>query len=754
MAIDPLQEAAQRPVSEFPDTEELAQSPEAGQPELTPEAEGEPVSLDAIMQMTNVADSIDDSTLTDMGTTLSEQIRIDQESRADWEEKYEDYMRLATQVMETKSMPWHGASNIKYPLLTIAVMQFAARAYHQLVPGPKVVKARVVGKDPDGAKSAQANRISKFMSWQCLEDMDTWEDDMDRLCLVLPIAGNTFKKTYHNSEGKNVSELVLPKDLIVNYYAKDVASAPRKSHVLYYYPNDIVEKIRTGEFIEFDMDADKPDRVESYQNSNIGYDDTHGSAYYPDATDEALGLNPPGQQDEDAPHTFYECHCWWDLDEDGYKEPYIITIHEETEKVVRVVARYSPNNIITNDEGNIAKIIADEYFTNFIFVPDPNSGVYGLGFGTLLGPINETANTLINQLVDAGTLANLPSGFLARGIRIPGGQQPLKPGEWRHVNTIADDLRKGIVPLPVKEPSNVLYELLAMMLDAGQQLSSVTSLMVGENPGQNQPYSTTSEVLRQGLQVFSSIYKRIHRSMKKEFKKLYKLNELFLTEPQYFTVLDYDSVTDEGNQMQIFPSDFNESEMNVVPASDPSLVDSTEERAKAESLKQMLGSGFVNPQEATNRILEAEGHADIEKLMDIPEPEPSFEQKIEMEKVEIEKQKTASDAQIDQYKAQVESARAQAQNALDYAKAMAETNKQQMEQMKQEHEQTMMMMKEQFEALSSQAKLAQEEGKVQSQAEQNELKRQEGEDRINQKRAEGELKLQQQASEGNNKDNA
>jgi len=702
-------------VAEYSDqmpSQKTPSSSVAGQSELTPERANETVSLDAIMQSVNFAEEIKSENLNEIGTTLHEEIDIDLDSRSEWEEKYEDYLKLATQVMEYKSMPWPGASNIKYPLLTIACMQFAARAYHQLVPGPTVVKARVIGKDDTGTKLSAANRVSKFMSWQCLEDMPTWEDDMDRMCIVLPICGNVFKKTYHASDGKNISELVLPKDLIVNYYAKNVDTAPRKTHVLYYHPNEIVEKIRTGEFIEFDYADKDQDKVETYENSQISNEGDTPSKFYTDAIADAHGIEPPSGGDRDAPHVFYECHCWWDLDEDGYKEPYIITLHKETQKVVRIVARYSPNNVITNDKGDIAKIIPDEYFTNFLFVPDPNSGVYGLGFGTLLGPINETANTLINQLVDAGTLSNLPSGFLARGIRIPGGQNPLKPGEWRHVNTIADDLRKGIVPLPIKEPSNVLFQLLQMMLDSGQQLSSVTSLMVGENPGQNQPYSTTSEVLKQGLQVFSSIYKRIHRSLKKEFKKLYKLNELYLTQAQYFTVLDYSNTSDTDQQMQIFPDDFDSSTMNVVPASDPSLVDSSEKIAKADSLLQILQTGGVNPREAIKRYLEAHDYEDIQALMDIPEPQPNFDQEMKKQELELKKQQQDNEFKIDQYKAEADASKSEAESVLALAKAQAESSKQEMQALQMTHEKNMAEMKERFEAISSQAKVAVENAKA------------------------------------------
>ena len=462
--------------------------------------------LQALITSVNIAEQIDEDTLKDMGKSVYDWYEMDENSRAEWMDKYEDYMKLATQVSSNKNFPWPDAANVKYPLLTISALQFAARAYQSLIPNNKVVKTRVIGKDLDGSKAARARRVSNYMSYQLLEEMDTWEDEMDRTCLILPIIGNVFKKTYWDGT-KMVSTLVLPKDLCVDYYASSLEDANRKTHKLYYYPNEVTRQVRMGHF----LDVDLPEVSNTYEGNHS------------EAEDELLGITPPSN-DEDSPHEFLECHCNWDLDQDGYEEPYVITVHKDTKRVVRVAARYDQTGIDTNEKGEIISIKPVEYFTNYVFINDPNSGVYGMGFGNLLGPLNEAANTLINQLIDSGTLDNLQSGFLAKGIKIPNGNSPLKPGEWRYVNTIGDDLRKGIVPLPTKQPSTVLFQLLGMMISSGQQLSSVTDLMTGENPGQNQPWSTTSEVLRQGLQVFSSIYKRIHRAMKREFKKIYRLN--------------------------------------------------------------------------------------------------------------------------------------------------------------------------------------------------------------------------------------
>jgi len=615
-------------------------------------------NLKALITSTNVAPMVDDDILESMGQTIGQWHSYDENSRSKWMEKYEEYMELATQVKANKSFPWPDAANVKYPLLTIASLQFASRAYQSLIPNNKVVKARVIGEDIDGEKAKKAKRISSYMSYQLLEEMDTWEDQMDRTCLILPIIGNVFKKTYWDGY-KMCSDLVLPKDLCVDYYATSLEDASRKTHRLYYYPNEIISQVRSGHFMDVvDLNA--------MASTTVGN--------HSEAQDNLEGISPP-PNDETSPHCFLECHCWWDLDDDGYEEPYVITIHEESGKVVRIAARYDIDGIEMNEKGEITKITPVEYFTNYIFINDPNSGVYGMGFGSLLGPLNEATNTIINQLLDAGTLSNLQSGFLAKGIKMPNGSTPLKPGEWRFVNSIGDDLRKGIVPLPTKEPSNVLFSLLGMMIQSGQQLSSVTEIMSGQSPGQNQPWSTTSEVLRQGLQVFSSIYKRIHRSMKREFKKVARLNSLYMDEEKYFAVLD---ATDENEIGKISKADFEDGDMDVVPNSDPTNVSNAEKLAKAESLMQLLQLGTINPQIATKRILEASDQEGIPELMQMPESQPNFDQQIKMKEMEM----LAGEQEISKAKTQYQAMRDQAAAELTKVKAESEKARVGIEQMR------------------------------------------------------------------------
>ena len=599
------------------------------------------------INLVNIAEKVDEQELNRIGNVVYEGYMIDEESRDQWKEKYKDYLDLAAQVSEDKNFPWPDASNVKYPLIAIASMQFAARSYEAIVPGNKLVHAKVVGEDPDGAKMDAAVRVSRFMSYQLIEEMEDWEDEMDRLCLILPIAGNCFKKTYYDGE-QSLSDMVLPQDLCVNYFAKNLEKASRKTHIQVYTENEIYEMMASGMWL--DVDLKNYNNQENFEEKD---------------TDELHGITPPAF-DETAPLTFLEQHTFYDLDGDGYAEPYIITIHKESQQVVRISARYDAANVVQAEDGRIIKITPNEYFTNYIFVPDPVSGVYGIGFGVLLGPINEAVNTLINQLIDAGTVSNLPSGFMSKQVRLDKGDVPLRPGEFRPTQTLADDLRKGILPLPVNQPSTVLFQLLGLMIESGNQLSSVTDIMKGVSPGQNQPFSTTNEVLKQGLKVFNAIHKRIHRGFKKELKKLYKLNSLYLPPEKYFTVLDAEIPEEEI--AIIAKSDFNTQDLNVVPEASPQNSSMLEEMEKANQLLTLIQMGTINPQEATTRILRAGGHHGIKKLMEMPEPGPNFDQEIKMKELEIRSQ----EVQVDQFKAQYQAARDEANAALAYAKAQSE----------------------------------------------------------------------------------
>lgn len=552
-----------------------------------------------VYALPNWAVHVDDETLKDLGRWVSEAVEVDEDSRREWLAQNDQWIKLARQVMEPKSHPWPNAASVKFPLLTTASMQFHARAHQELLKDERVVLAKVLGRDPDGKKAARARRVEDAMSMQFLYRMEDWQDDMDRLLYVLPLVGTCFKKVYWSDmQGRPVSELVLPSELVVSYHAGDWERA-RKSHILYKTHNDVEEQ----------------KRLENYLDVDIGPYGAEPETEEPGMTDEMEGMP---RLPEDQPHELIECHCWRDLDEDGYEEPYIVTIDRRTEKVLRIVPRFLRSNVKHRPDGMIMQIRPIEYIVPYKFFPSVDSNTHGMGFGQLLGPLNSAVNSIINQLIDAGNLSNQQAGFLGRGVRVTkGGSVRFRPGEWKELSSTGDDLRKGVFPLPVREPNAVLFQLLGYLVEAGRQVSSVAEVMTGENPGQNQPFSTTQTVLEQGMQVFMGIYKRVYRSLAKEYKLVYNLNYMFLSDAVYAELLDEDTAAS-------VVEDFNSQGLDVLPEADPNLANSIRKQERVRALIEATRAGVqLNQQYIQKQFLEAIDEPEPEVAMQVAPPPPT-----------------------------------------------------------------------------------------------------------------------------------
>ena len=576
----------------------------------------------------NIARDLDEDTLKKIGDDVVRGFDVDIQSRSEWERNVDTWIDLAKLVSEKKTYPWPGAANIKYPLLATAAMQFAARAYPSLIPSNNnVVKCRVVGSDPDGQKADRAKRISKYMSYQVMDEMPDWEEEMDKLLITLPIVGTCFKKTYWDSERSvNCSKLIPPKQLVINYWARSVEDAER---ITEWFPLS-ERKLKEKQLADLYLDVTLQEASAIYEpGRQIGTSD----------------LRVP-EEDETTPYYILEQHTYLDLDKDGYAEPYIVTVEYGSKKVLRIVARYTANGIVLNEDNKLCRIEPVEYYTKFPFIPNPDGSIYDLGFGRLLCPINESVNTLLNLLVDSGALSNLQAGFIGKGLKIKMGSENFRPGEWKAVNAIGDDLKKQIFPLPVREPSEVLFKLLDLLVKSGKELASVAEIFVGKMPGQNTPATTTMATIEQGMKVFTAVYKRVFRAMSKEFRKIYKLNRDYANPEEYIDVIDE----------QIQQSDFEGPENDIIPAADPQAATSTEKQAKVENLLQLMGLGTLDPNEVTKRALEAQEQPNIEALFrkEPPAPDPKV-QAIQM-KAQMDQQKGQNDIQIAQMKAQMEQA--------------------------------------------------------------------------------------------------
>jgi chaperonin GroES len=537
--------------------------------------------------------------LVELGKKVVDGFEADEESRRGWVERNAEWLKLSMLIREGKSYPWPNASNVKYPLLATAAMQFSARAYPALVPSDgKVVKAKVIPYDPDGLFAMKAEFIAKHMSYQVVEKIPRWEEDMDKLLMTMAISGIAFKKTYHNSIlGVHHSHLVYPENFSVNYWAKSLEKAYRKTEILYYTENEYREKVNNDEeYLDLDLtppqnDAKKSERV-------------------------ATGTSAP-PVDESTPHCFLAQHTFHDLDGDGYEEPYIIIVHRDTKQVVRIIARWDSDGVKRTDKGKIARIVPVEYFTAFPFIPNPDGSIYALGFGLLLGPMNESVNSIINQLIDSGTLNNLQSGFIGKGLRLRMGVTTLQPGEWKVVNASSEDLAKGIFPLPTKEPSGVLFNLLNMLITSGNQLASIAEIFVGKMPGQNTPATTTQETVKQGMAVFTAIYKRVYRSLCEEFKKIHRLNRIVPG------IVEEDA---KKLKMDLISDDYDDDNL-IVPGGDPTGDSETTKMMKIDKVGAMLQLGTIDPMAFTEWSLKALEIPDYKSLLPKPQPpHPSPEQ--------------------------------------------------------------------------------------------------------------------------------
>ena len=571
------------------------------------------MKIEELLRSPNIAEMMDDEELSSLGQVMMNDINLDLNSRIEWEERNERANKLALQVVEKKTFPWPGASNVKFPLITIAAMQYHSRAYPALISNNEVVKCKVYGKDDDGEMHKRADRISRHMTYQVMEEDEGWEENTDKTLLVQAISGTAIKKSYFDPvKGHNVSELVLPNDFIVNYYTKSIPESPRVSHRILLSSNDLHERQVRGLFLKID---DEPPPT------------TPAQSMLTNAREDAQGVRMP-TGDPDTPFEFFETHFWHDFDEDGYKEPYIAYIRRDTSKIYRIVARYFEDSIEYHN-GEIIRIKPEQYFTKYGFVPSPDGGFYDLGYGVLLGPTNDSVNTIVNQLIDAGTMSVTGGGFLGRGVKIKGGDYSFKPHEWKRVDSTGDDLRANIFPLPIRDPNGVSFQLLQLLINYGERIAGATDIMTGVSPGQNTPAETSRNTMEQGMKVFNGIYKRTWRAMKEEFQKLYRLNQLYLpSEPVEF---------EYNNELSfVLPDDYSMDMKLVKPAADPNVVSDSQRQMQAQAVLQLATStGGFNMYEVQKRYLDALKVSAIDQILPDPKgpnaikPGPSEKMQIE-----------------------------------------------------------------------------------------------------------------------------
>lgn len=547
-----------------------------------PALEGVLVKLQKYADADNIVELLDEEEVNKIGMEAEREYQIDKKSRSEWEASAEKAMDVALQVRTPKNWPFENAANVKYPLVTVAALQFGARAYPAIVDGNRIVKAQVLGSDPDGQKRSRADRVSKHMSYQLLHEMKEWEEDTDVLLHHLPITGCAFRKVYRSAElGRNKSEMVPAIHLVVNQKTRKIETSPRVTHEVPLYPHEIEERMRTGTFCE----ADLP--------SPAG-----------------------GDNDEDAPHWFLEQHRLIDLDGDGYREPYIVTVHKDSCKVVRIVANYTMDDV-KHDQRRITRIQRGQYFVKYSFIPDPKGGFYDIGFGKLLESLGESIDTVINQMLDAGTLQNAGGGFIGSGLRLKKGVIAMSPGKYISVDAPGAVLKDAIWNFEHPGPSAVLFNLLGFLIEAAKDITAVKDILTGDSGNKGvQTATTTLALIEQGLKVFTAIYKRVYRAMQDEFKLLFKLNAQYIGDQEYFTFLD--------EKQAIAKGDYDVESIDIMPVADPRMVTDMQKAGRAQVLMEISGHPVLgqlqNPQETLKRIYDYVGMDNQEALIVPPQP--------------------------------------------------------------------------------------------------------------------------------------
>ncbi len=549
--------------------------------------EGQPGHFD------NLGELLPEDVLKPIGLELVGNYKEYKTSRKDWEQSYIQGLDLLGFKYENRTEPFQGASGATHPVLAEAVTQFQAGAYKELLPAEGPVRTQVVGK-PDPQKEAQSQRVKNYMNYELMEKMEEYEPEFDQMLFHLPLAGSTFKKVYYDDLlGRAVSKFIPAEDLIVPYTATSLDDAESIIHTIKISENDL-RKQQVGGF---------------YSDVELGPPGVDNNDELTKKERELSGTKKTGRQ-EDI-YTLLECHVNLDLegfeDKDdelnptGIKLPYIVTVEESSQKVLSIRRNYEPTDPKRN------KI---HYFVHFKFLP--GLGFYGFGLIHMIGGLSRTATAALRQLLDAGTLSNLPAGFKQRGIRVRDEASPLQPGEFRDVDAPGGNLRDAFMPLPYKEPSPTLLQLMGVVVGAGQRFAAIADMQVGDG-NQQAAVGTTVALLERGSRVMSAIHKRLYSAMRTEFKLLSKVFKTYLP-----PVYPYDVV---GATREIKQMDFDD-RVDILPVADPNIFSMAQRVTLAQTELQLATSQpqIHNLYSAYRKMYEALGVKNIDAILPPPAP--------------------------------------------------------------------------------------------------------------------------------------
>ncbi len=550
----------------------------------------------------NLAEVLDSFSLQTLSSELVDAFEQDKESRKDWLDVFTKGLELLGLKTEEREEPFPGATGVHHPLLSEAVTQFQAQAYKELLPSGGPVKTRVMGNESPEAMS-QSQRVKEFMNYQITEVMQEYDPEMDSLLFYLPLAGSAFKKVYYdNLLGRATSRLVKAEDLVVAYETTDLETSPRFTHVISMTGNDLKKLQMNGTYRDV-------------QIGEAGVDLEYNEAK--EKIDELQGIQPPLADYNE--YSVLELHVNLelpDIDNYGFAVPYIVTILEDSDEILSIRRNWEQGDELFRKK---------EYFVHYKFLP--GLGFYGFGLIHMIGGLTKSATSILRQLIDAGTLSNLPAGFKARGMRVQGEDEPLRPGEFRDVDVPGGTIRDALMPLPYKEPSSVLTQLLGVIIDSGRRFASIADMQVGDIGSQQLPVGTTVAMLERGTKVMSAIHKRLHFAQKKEFRLLAKIFSRSLP-----PVYPYDV---PGASREIKATDFDD-RVDIIPVSDPNIFSMAQRVMLAQQELQMAQAApqIHDLREAYKRMYEALEVKDIDGILppvqEIPPRDPISEQQAAM----------------------------------------------------------------------------------------------------------------------------
>ena len=532
----------------------------------------------------NIADTLDDESLTQIAEDTINNYTADKDSRAEWESMFERGFDLLGLKIEDASEPFEGACTAVHPMLIESAVKFQSKAIQEMFPSSGPVKTQILGKSTP-ERELQSNRVKNFMNYQVTEQMPEYFDEFERMLFHLPLIGSAFKKVYYDANLKRpVSEFVPIDQFYVSYYASNLRKADRYTHVIYRSPVDLARDMRTGIY----DDVELPEATNPNPTS------------FSEKMDTILGLSPT--ESSDPQYTLLEQHCYLEIEED-YALPYIVTVEEQSRTVLSIRRNYK------KEDKQQQKI---SHFVHYRFVP--GFGFYGFGLMHFLGNLTMTATAAMRSLVDAGQFANLPGGFKAKGVRLVGDNEPISPGEFKEIEATGVDLNKAIIPLPYKEPSSTLFQMLSFITATGQKFADSTEQIVSDASSYG-PVGTTMALLEASSKFFSAIHKRLHKSQREEFKILARIDYEYLPSEYPYEV--------PFAEQSVFKQDFD-GRVDVIPVSDPNIPSNAHRMMISQMALQMAQQsppGMFNIEALNRTILNAANMPNLEEILP-PKQEP------------------------------------------------------------------------------------------------------------------------------------